>query len=330
MASSTSRSEPRIAHVVTLLAVAAVTWTTCACYTVYVNPEVTHYAAGAAFKRAWAKQMTDKYDAKVVAIGGSSCEFSFDGERTLRRHALPLVNYGWQAGMGAAVIAESALAELRAGDTLVVAIEPTLLTVPLNQPSLGVQLSVAAGHVEWVTRPALGVGRVGWFDVLVALRPGASHLFLLLGKVARGGPLYRYQRSDYHASGWKQTAVRMPIDGPAWHGVTLSPDARLLLRNLRDWCDRHDVRVAYSLPWSYTPPESREKFRRDNLAFLIQIAPFFPILRDARLGVDPELAHYADTQFHLNARGSALRSDELAAQLNHWDVWTPGDLQVMK
>lgn len=330
MALSISRSEPRVAHAATLLAVAAATWTACACYTLYVNPEVTHYAGGAAIKHAWAKRMTDEHGAKVVAIGGSSCEFSFDGERTLQRHALPLVNYGWQAGMGAAVMAESALHELRAGDTLVVAIEPTLLTVPLDQPSLGVQLSVAAGHVEWVTQPTLGVGRVGWFDLLVALRPGASHLFLLLGKVARGGPLYRYQLSDYHASGWKQTAVRMPIDGPAWHGVTLSRDARLLLRSLRDWCDRHDVRVAYSLPWSYTPPQSRDRFRRDNLDFLIQIAPFFPILRDDRLGVDPELAHYADTQFHLNARGSALRSDELAAQISNWNVWPPSDLQVMK
>jgi hypothetical protein len=330
MASSISRSDPGAARAATLVATAAATWAACGLYTLFLNPEVTHYAGGAAIKHAWAERMTREQGAKVVAIGGSSCEFSFDGERLLRRHGLALVNYGWQAGVGAAVMVESALPELRPGDTLVVAIEPVLLTAPQSQPSLGVQLSVAAHHVEWVERPALGVGRVGWFDVLTALRPGAYHTFTLLGKIARRVPLYRYSLSDYHLSGWKQTAVRLPIDGPAWHRVALSDDSRRLLRNLRDWCDRHAVRVAYSLPWSYTPPQARDRFRQDNLDFLLQVAAFLPILRDARLGVDTELAHYADTQFHLNERGAALRSDELASQITHWDVWLPGELQAMK
>ncbi len=314
----------------TLVATAVAAWVACAFYTLYLNPEIAHYAGGAAVKSAWADRITAEHGAKVVAIGGSSCEFSLDGERLLSRHALPLVNYGWQAGMGAAMIAESALHQLRRGDLLVVAIEPVLLTVPLDQPSLGVQLSVAVGHPEWVERPALGVGRVGWFEVLAALRPGAYHTFTLLGKIARGGPLYRYQASDYHASGWKQTAVRLPIEGPAWHRVALSADARVLLRNLREWSDRHGVRVAYSLPWSYAPVSARDRFRRENLEFLLQVAAFMPILRDTRLGADTELDHYADTQFHLNEHGSALRSDELAAQIKHWDVWSAAELQAME
>src|SRR5690606_19944076 len=110
MASSTSPSETASpARALTLIATALSTWLACGIYTLYLNPAVTHYAAGAAIKAAWAERMTREYGAKVVAVGGSSCEFAFDGERILQRHGIPFVNYGWQAGMGAAVMAESGL-----------------------------------------------------------------------------------------------------------------------------------------------------------------------------------------------------------------------------
>lgn len=307
-----------------------VAWVVSGVYTLYLNPEVVHYAGGSAIKAAWAGRMTAEHGAKTIAIGGSSCEFSFDGERMLTRFGLPFVNYGWQVGMGAAVITESALRELQPGDTLIVAIEPFLLTVPLDQPSLGVQLSIASRHPEWASEPVLGVGGVGWFQMLASLRPGGYHAFTLLGKFVRRDPLYRYQGSDYHASGWKQTAVRVPFDGPAWHKIHLSEDSRQLLRRLREWCDRHGVRAAYSLPWSYTPADAAHRFREENLEFLVQMSAFFPVLRDARVGVDPVREHYSDTALHLTESGAALRSDELAGQIRNWDVWTTADLRALQ
>src|SRR5205085_9635536 len=130
---------------------------------------------------------------------------------------------------------ESGVSELRPGDTLIVAVEPVLLTVPFDQTSLGIQLSVAAHHPEWTRQPALGIGTTGWFQSLASLRPGGQHTITLLAKLFRGQRLYRYLASDYHASGWKQTDVRVPVEGPSWHHVRMSDDARRLFRNLADW-----------------------------------------------------------------------------------------------
>ena len=62
--------------------------------------------------------------------------------------------------MGATVLTESVLEHLRPGDTLIVSIEPGLLTAPLDQTALGVQFSFAVRHPNWVLNPVLGVGRL--------------------------------------------------------------------------------------------------------------------------------------------------------------------------
>jgi hypothetical protein len=310
--------------------VGCLTWGIGAFYTLYLNPEISHYAAGAVIKSAWAERLTREYGAKIVAVGGSSCEFSLDGERMLSVHHLPLVNYCWQVGMGAAIMVESGISALAPGDTLIVAVEPVLLTVPFDQTSLGIQLSVAAHHREWTMRPALGVGATGWFQSLASLRPGGQHAVTLMAKLLRGQQLYRYRASDYHASGWKQTEVRTPFEGPSWHHVTMSDDARRLFRNLAEWCQAHEVRVAYSLPWSFTPAVSAAKFRQENIEFLTQVVSFFPVLKDLSLGVDPLHEHYADTSFHLNGAGAMLRTDELAHQIEQWDTWSAAELQALR
>jgi hypothetical protein len=151
----------------------------------------------------------------------------------------------------------------------------------------------------------------------------------MLGKVVRRQPLYRYKLSDYHASGWKQTAVRLPVTGPAGHGIRLSDDSLALLRGLRKWCDEHQVRSAYSLPWSYCPTDKAREFQKQNAEFLLQMAQIFPVLKDPSLGADPIIEHYADTGLHLNETGVPLRTDELAGQIKGWQVWTVEELKML-
>lgn len=331
MDSSTSHSNgwfPRKAFA--LLLTALVAWVLFGLYSLHLNPEVVHYSEGAKIKNAWAEKMTREYGAKVIVIGGSSCEFSIDGERMLKEFHLPTVNYGRHAGMGPSIMVESVLGHLRHGDTLIIAVEPGLLTEPLSEPSLAVQFSVARHHPEWVLHPTLGVGRVSLFQAATLLRPGGYHVFTMLGKIVLGEPLYRYKLSDYRASGWKQTDVRMPIGGPPGHGQHLSQDALLLLQRLHDWCDQHGVRAAYSLPWAYTPEDKVREFQKENIQFLLQVAKFFPVLKDSRLGADPNKEDFADTNFHLRTAAAETRTDELAKQIVSWNVWTVEELKAQE
>ena len=331
MSSSTSHSDRWIpGWTVLLLLMALVAWAGCIFYSLRLNPEVRHYSQGAAIKNAWAEKMTREHGHKILVFGGSSVEFSIDGERMLNKHQLPVVNYGRHAGMGAMVLTESVLEHLAPGDTLIVSLEPGLLTVPLEQTSLGVQFSFAQRRPNWVLHPVLGLGRLNWFQAAALLRPGGYHTFTMLGKLARGKSLYRYQLSDYRASGWKQTAVRVNLEGPAEHSGRLSADSRALLQALRAWCDRHQVRGAYALSWSYSPAAQEHSFQQENLRFLEQVAEYLPILKDARLGADPILEHFSDSALHPNEAGAAVHTDELAGQIKQWEFWTTEELRSLQ
>jgi hypothetical protein len=311
-----------------LLGIAAAVWGLSIIYTLYLNPEVRNWLEGAAIKSRWAEKMTREYGSKIVVYGGSSCAFSIDGQRMLDRHGLPTVNFGRSADIGTTVLTESVLAYVRPGDTLIVAVEPGLLTESSDVPALGVQFSCAMHHPEWVRHPHFDEPGLNWFQVLAALRPGGYHTFTMLGKIARGGPLFRYRASDYRPSGWEQTEVRIKITGPPNYGTRLSDDARKLLGGLRAWCDQRHVRIAYSLPWCYTPPDKVESFQKRNVEFLLQVNDVIPVLKDAHLGVDTNLDHFADTEVHLTGPAAALRTDEFAGQIKNWEIWTAAALRL--
>jgi len=310
-----------------LLLTAIVAWMACIFSTLHLNPELKYYAQAVAIKNQWAEKMTREHGSKVLIYGGSSCAFSINGEQMLDQFNLPTVNCGNAAGIGAAILTESVLGQVRPGDTLIVALEPGLLTEQLNPPALGVQLSFAVHHPEWVVHPVLRTASLNWFQALTALRPGGYLTFTLLGKTVSHKPLMRYQEKDIRPSGLWRTEVRMKITGPPGHGPRLSNDARTLLQALREWCRRHDVRLAYSLPWGYTPPEKIDSFQNENAGFLLQVNEIIPVLKDTHLGAHANIEHFADTGWHLNGTGSSLRTDELGRQIKNWNIWTQEELR---
>jgi hypothetical protein len=313
-----------------LLLTAVAAWLGCIVYTMRLNPELKYYVQGEVIKNRWSEKMTREHGSKVVIYGGSSCAFSIDGERMLDRFNLPTVNYGSAAGIGAAILTESALDQVHPGDTLIVALEPGLLTEPLDPTALGVQFSFAVHHPDWVIHPVLPPVSLNWFQALVALRPGGYHTFTLLGKIAAHKPFMRYQENDYHPSGWEQTDVRMKITGPPGHGPRLSNDARIMLQALHDWSGRNNVRVAYSLPWAYAPPENEASFQRGNADFLLQVNEFIPVLKDTHLGAYTNIEHFADTAWHLDGTASALRTDQLGQEIKNWNIWTDEELRLQR
>ena len=89
------------------------------------------------------------------------------------------------------------------------------------------------------------------------------------------------------------------------------------------------MRVAYSLPWGYTPSNQIEQFRKYNAAFLEQIAEFIPVIKDPWLGADADAGHFADSSWHLNEEGSRLRTEELGRAVQRWNTWSVRELQLI-
>ncbi len=127
-----------------------------------------------------------------------------DGERLLNRYGLPSLNMGLGAGMGAKVLTHYAQTAVRPGDTLIVGLEPDLLSGPLEIESLGAQFAFSIGEPSLLRDPDW----VNWPSVLLDLRPGGYHTFTLIAKVALHRPFYPYFASEVHASGWHEDGAR--------------------------------------------------------------------------------------------------------------------------
>lgn len=305
-----------------LLCVAIATWVVGALYTVRVNPEVAFFRQCALVKQRWAKKLDLEHTNKVVVFGGSSCNTSVDGERMLNLYGLPAVNMGLGAGMGAKILTHYAQRALRAGDTLIAAIEPGLLAEQLELESLGVQFSFAIGEPTLLRDP----NWIDWPSTLLDLRPGGYHTFTLVAKMILRRPLYPYFLSELHPSGWHEVGARKAIESLSKAPTRLSKDGRSWLTNLREWCDQRNVRVAYVQPWGYCSPEYLKQFQNCNLRFLREVAETMPVLKDPNLGADTNREHFADFTFHPTTQGAALRTDELAREIKSWRTWTRDEL----
>lgn len=329
MASSISHSERRVPRLaLRLLAVAGLTWATCAAYSLWLNPETRFIKVVAHTKQNWAQKMTREHGAKFLIFSASSSMFSIDAERLLERHHLPLVNMGLVRAYNAKMITEWALSETKRGDTLIMAFEPGLLTEDVQPTSEAVQFAYAMRSPWWihgVLEPFAPLGP----GSLLGLRPGGYHVCTLLWKIPQRRPMYRYSIAEIHPSGWVETPVRMNLGGAPGHGEKISPGASVLLLSLDNWCRTNGVRLCYSLPLAWCAPNELQYFQRQNAKFLLEISEFLPVLADRRLGAHTNAELFADTAWHLNTTGVALRTDELAAQLRAGRMWKPEELRFI-
>jgi hypothetical protein len=145
-----------------------------------------------------------------------------------------------------------------------------------------------------------------------------------------GKPMYRYRLEDVEEGGLCRTNVRLPITGPAGHSGHLSEDARALLRDIREWCEANEVRVAYSLPWSFCPASELAAFQKKNAGFLLEVQEFMPVIKDSRLGAVSSLDWYADTVWHLNEEGVKHRSHSFGQALSSWSLWSKEELESLR
>jgi len=318
---STSHSNriPRFAFAA--LAVMLAAWSLAALYTLRLNPEISFFKHAYLSKREWSRKLARNDQPKFVIFGGSSCGTSVNAARMLTNHHLPVVNMGLGAAFGAEVLTQFALSELRPGDTLIVALEPELLAGAGGLQTLGIQCSFAVGHPEFAIRAG-----ASWPSALLSLRPGAYHCFTLLGKILFRQPLLSYSKDEIQPGGWHAVAARRNLPEPDVPVVSLSPHGRDLLRRIREYCVAHRIRVAYSLPWMYVPPQNEADAKAGFRTFLEQISAIIPVLNDAALGTHTIKDDFADTVFHLKSEAANLRTDEIARALRHWDVLTTQDL----
>lgn len=256
--------------------------------------------------------------------GGSSCAFSIDPKIIEESCGMPAFNLGLPVAAEGKYIVHQALERTRAGDILVLCLEPDILAAyqETGKPSrFSLILSVAAGNPS----EASGGGTFGMSpaisDYLNFSRPGARFLSTLLAKAAVGRG-YRYTIDDIRYRGRLETPVRDPAMQP--RGVVeqsrLSADGRTFLQSVVNAARQRRVRLAYAMPWHYTSESSLIACRANRLVLTNDIGTLMPTIEDDYAGAASDPEYFSDSAQHLSEKGAALRSQALAAKLKDWLV----------
>lgn len=300
--------------IVALLAAAAG-----ATYALRFNPEMDFWKAIAERKLTWVKEMRAKHGYVIGVIGGSTTTFGIDAESLEREHGLPVANLGLHAGMGPDVCTGFGFAALQPGDTLIVSLEPSMLTEEQSEPtSLGVRMAWALG------RPAIldwGHASAQWQHLVnpSKLQPGGYHVMTMLGKLALNQPLYRYSVEDSRPGGLQTTSERRPSAlsqvGREGNVVEVSESGHTLLAGIRDEAAARGIRVAYLLPWAYASDAEASQIRRRNKQLLQEVGKYLPVIEEPELGVRTEPDEFADSRQHLTEQAARQRSEQLVPLL---------------
>lgn len=300
-----------------LLLVALVTSVAGATYAMWLNPEMHFWKTVAERKLSWVEQMRAKHGHVIGVVGGSTTTFAIDAGMIEREYGLPVANLGLHAGVGAEACAGFGLAALQPSDTLIVSIEPGMLTgEDVGATSLATRLAYSLGKPE-ILHWQKGESIASQAADLTKLQPGGGHVITMLGKLAMRMPLYRYSAENSLPGGLQVTDERRnfavtPTDTIEDATHSLSPEGAALLANIRLEAERRGIRVVYILPWAYAPEQSAEIQRQTNSHFLDQVAAIMPIIRETAMGVHTTRDEFADTAQHLTSDGAHHRSQEFA------------------
>ena len=300
--------------IVALLAAAAG-----ATYALRFNPEMDFWKAIAERKLTWVKEMRAKHGYVIGVIGGSTTTFGIDAESLEREYGLPVANLGLHAGMGPDVCAGFGFAALQPGDTLIVSLEPSMLTEEHSGPtSLGVRMAWALGQpaiLDW------GNASAPWQHLVnpSKLQPGGYHVMTMLGKLALNQPLYRYSVEDSRPGGLQTTSERRPSAlsqvGSEGDVVEVSESGHTLLAGIRDEAAARGIRVAYLLPWAYASDAEASQIRQRNKQLLQEVGKYLPVIEEPELGVRTEPDKFADSRQHLTEQAARQRSEQLVPLL---------------
>ena len=311
-----------------LLIVALVAAAAGATYALRFNPEMDFWKEVAERKLAWVEEMRAKHGYVIGVVGGSTTTFGIDAETLEREHGLAVANLGLHAGMGPEVCAGFGFTALRAGDTLIVSLEPSMLAEEHSEPtSLGIRMAWALGQpgiLEWDSASS------PWQHLAnpAKLQPGGYHVMTMLGKLALNQQFYRYSIEDSRPGGLQTTSERRPSTlsqaGSDGDIVEISESGHTLLARIRKEAAARGIQVAYLLPLAYATDAEASEARQQNKQLLTEIEKYLPVIEESEFGVWTDKQNFADSRQHLTEEAARKRSEQLAPLLHHFlSVRTP-------
>jgi len=295
-------------------------------YMVSLNPEMQFLVNGHEKKTGWLRHLAESPGKRLIFTGGSSCFTSIDPLQLEERFSLRAANMGVVAGIGGRVLVEYALAHSEAGDVLVLALEPGLLTGDTPHEPLGLQFLAATQ--QWDATSFSGMTER--LSAHLSLRPNLYHLATLTGKVLMGRPLHRYQASEVTEAGWQQVSAPPPMAFTGPLPPVLSADGKSLLEEVAATCAERGIGLNYAFSWQYCPEADLAKSMEAYRRFAEQVGEVVQVLPDGTYGLQTNRDLFSDTELHPTVSGAKLRTKRLGEMLqtvlaDHDGIWRKAD-----
>jgi hypothetical protein len=261
--------------------------------TITKNPEVRFW------ETAMTQRATDLAEIKLntpktptlLFTGGSSCAFSIDPKIIEAICGLNTLNLGLPISTGPRFLLHHALKKATSGDTIIVALEPDLLTYEseMKPTSLTLALALAENDSNGTVGGDTFHEHLRLKDSLNLVRPGANFTFTYIAKIVSGKG-YRYTNHDLRYRGRIETSVRDPKIPKAGRkqAVKLSQSGRQLLVEYRQAALKKGVNLVYSMPWTLTDETAADHNRQNNKQILASISEVIAIADDGTQGISTE------------------------------------------
>lgn len=248
---------------------------------------------------------------KILVTGGSGAHYTLNSALIEQQVGRPVINLGIDGPVGLDVILPSVLDEVKPGDTVVLVPEYLLLLDDDGFAERSGPFSIAIGRPGLGGIPARQLAQ-DWLMIGVPSLRGAVKSAMDLveqGKLTgyyddpltpQGDPTVEKTR----VGDWWQQAIKKPV---SQHSV-----ARI--RQFKAEVESRGGTLILSLPWVYA--ENTGKTLDNIQATAEALGEIAPLIYEAdTFNIQTDVSLFADTHYHLNAEGRALRSQQLADQL---------------
>lgn len=293
-------------------------------YCWFIHPEIQFYKKADTVCTHYEQIIRAAAAPCYVLAGGSETKTSLSPAIMAKEAGISAINTALAAGFGLEANTRAAISHLQAGDTLVLGLLSTQGKNALAAET-GIKLNIQLFGLQAFRH---GIIPLNCRNILGILSSDASNMLVsLVRKLTRGYAFIYNKQSTLHPDSWMQvhrnvipgTEISSYIDDD----IIIQPECVSLLNRLQATCRNLQADFVVMLPVGYT----NEYETKRRLMHALQLTRMgIPVLRDERLGREPDSSLYADTMFHMNARGTDQNSRIIARLLKDKSYWTEQEL----
>lgn len=291
-------------------------------YSCFFHPEIGYFKRVVAISAKYEQELRKKGYPCIILAGGSETRSSIIPSILMQEFNLPAVNMATAAPFGLSVNAAIAMNHLQPGDTLILSLLGAENILPVTS---GIKLVTQLYGLKAFTTG--GIPLTSKHICAPFTSDAASAIVSLTRKLTRGYAYIYNKAAIIHPDGW-QEITRSSIQNGSLskhiaNDLRLNNDCTNLLKFINENCKKNNVHFCVMLPAGF----QNEYETKRRLMHALQVTRMgIPVLRDERLGREPDNKLFADMSLHMNATGAARNTRILGDLILHKKYWNEQEI----